>query len=807
MLWNDVRFGIRMLLKHPTLSISAILTFGLGLGLTTTVFSIVNGALFKGLPFERADRLMAVSNTNPAQQASRMPVSVHDYADFRKQQSVFERLGAYTNTPINLSETGAQPERFMGASFSAEMFDVLGVRPALGRPFRPEEERPGTEPVLLISFDLWRDRFGLSPSILGRSVRANGRTATIIGVMPEGFAFPNRQKLWSPLTIDPVATERGKGPSFQVVGRLKQGKSVSEAQAQISGIAATIARDYPRENAGQETRVRPFLEGFLGPEIHAILYTMLSAALGVLLIACVNVTNLMLARASMRTKEIAVRSALGAGRRRIVMQMLTEVLLLALLGGGLGLGLGHAGIQWFVAAISSQPPPFWITFDFDYRVLLFVLGSTLAACVLSGLFPALQVSRSDVGEVLKNESRGSHGMRTGRFIGGLVIAEVALSCCLLVGAGLMIKSVIRLKSIDLPFTRDNVFTARINLPAVDYPEIGDRIRFYEQLLPKLQSIPGVEAATLSDGLPASGNGALPVQVEGRVYERESDNPIAREGIVTPGYFNTFRAEVRRGREFLEGDRQESQLVAIVNETFARTHFPDADPLGRRFRKGRRVTEAPWLTVVGVVPDMLMEGIGNNDQSPAGFYIPIAQSDVGNFVSIALRTRGNPMTRTTEVRAAVGALDSSLAIFEVASMNEVIDRATWFYSVFGTLFVAFGLAALFLAVVGLYGVMSFAVNRRRQEIGIRMALGAQAAQLMFLVMKRGVIQLAAGLGVGLLLAGLAAGPLQTILFRVDVRDPAVFGTVLLTLAAAGLLASLIPARRATEVDPVSGLTAE
>jgi putative ABC transport system permease protein len=512
-----------------------------------------------------------------------------------------------------------------------------------------------------------------------------------------------------------------------------------------------------------------------------------------------------MARASLRTREMAVRTALGAGRGRLVRQLMIEVLLLALAGSTLGLLLNHAGMQWFLSAIAVNPPPFWVTFDLDYRVMLFVILTTLVACVLAGLAPALQASRTNVSEILKDESRGTTGFRMGRFIAGLVVAEVALSCGLLIGAGLMIKSVVQLKTIDLPFTRKNIFTARINLPPSRYPAIENRIQFYDRLLPMLEAIPGVEGATLSDGLPASGNGALNFEVEGKRYEREEDYPIAREGIVTPGYFRTFRTEVLRGREFLHSDRQGSLPVAVVNQTFVRTFFPDGDVLGRRIRKGRNDASMQWLTVVGVVPDMLMEGIGNNNASPAGFYIPIAQSNVANFVSIAIRTQGPPMEQTPEIRAAVAALDPDLAIFQILSLDGVIARQTWFYSVFGSLFVAFGLAALFLAVVGLYSVMSFAVARRTPEIGIRMALGAQPGQLIGLIMRKGVFQVALGMVFGLGLATLAANPLQTVLFRVDVRDPAVFLTVLTALAAAGLLACLVPARRVNRIDPMVALT--
>jgi len=529
----------------------------------------------------------------------------------------------------------------------------------------------------------------------------------------------------------------------------------------------------------------------------------------VMLIACVNVANLLIARATARTREMAVRTALGAGRGRVVGQLLSEVLLLAACGGVLGFGLGTLGIEWFKRVIQVNPPPYWIRFDHDFRVVLFALGITVLAALISGLIPALQATRADVGEALKDENRGSSSFRVNRLTGGLVMAEVALSCCLLIAAGLMIKSVTRLRTVDLPFAVENVFTARINLPVVEYPDTVSRIAFYEQLLERLDAIPGVEAATLSDGLPASGNGTRTFEVEGRAYGSDEDYHVAREGIVTPGYFRTFQTEILQGRSFRVSDRAGTLPVGVVNETFAR-NFLDGDPMGRRIRMRERgpdgqVAEAEWLTVVGVVPDLRMEGIGNSEASPAGFYIPIAQSGVGNFVSIALRTREAPMARTQDVRTAVTAVDPNLPIFQVMSMEGVIDRQTFFYTVFGKLFVAFGFAAFFLAAVGLYGVMSFAVARRTQEMGVRMAHGAGDRQLIALVMRKGFFQLGVGLGIGLAMAVLVVGRLQFLLFEVNARDPLAFALVVATLTGAGLLASFIPARRVTKVDPVTALT--
>jgi predicted permease len=806
-LLKNLRFGLRMLAKHPSLSIIAIVTFGLGIGLTTTVASIVSGVLFVGLPFEGSDRVVWLQRTNLTENIDRMGVSVHDFVDWREQQTTFYGIAAFDGAAVNLSDTQGRPERFTGGLFSAEMFDVLNMQPMLGRAFQEGEDRPGADPVIILGYDVWQDKFGGTMDILGRTVRANGVTRTVIGVMPEGFKFPALEEVWLPLEIDPSVIDRGEGPQYGVVGRLGVGTSLDEARAELATIAARIEQEYPESNEGVGAVVREFADWGLGSEVYALLFTMLGAAIGVLVIACVNVANLLLARTSLRTRELAVRTALGAGRGRLIAQLLTEVFVLALAGGALGVALGYGGIEWFVSAIAIDPPPFWITFGLDRQVMLFVIGATVLAAVVSGLAPALQASKTDINESLKDEGRGSSSLHAGRFTGALVVAEVAVSCGLLIAAGLMISSVVRLRTVDLPFTTENIITARINLPVLEYPDTTSRVQFYERLLPRLTAIPGGEAATLSDGLPASGNGSRVFEVEGETYEVDRDFPNAREGIVTPGYFETFHAEVLQGRSFSVADRQGNLPVAVVNQTFVRTFFPDGDAIGRRIRMGRRDDDAKWLTVIGVVPDMRMEGIGNNNASPAGFYIPIAQSGVGNFVSIALRTQGAPMAKTADVRATVMSIDPNLPIFDVLSMEEVIEDQTWFYRVFGTLFMAFGISALFLAAVGLYGVMSFAVARRTQEMGIRMALGAHGARLVGLLMRKGATQLAVGLGFGLGLAVLTAGPLQVVLFEVSARDPKVYGTVIGLLAIVGVLASLIPARRVSKVDPVAALTPE
>jgi len=806
-LLTDIRSGVRMLVKYPTLSLVAILTLGLGLGLSTTVFCVVNGGLFKGLPFPDGDRIVSLVATNPSQNQPRQPISVQDLAIWQARQTVFDKMGPYFFSPMNLSSEEGRPERFSGGLLSVAAFEALGVQPALGRGFREGDDRPGADAVILLSDTLWRERYGASPAVVGTAIRVNGAMRTVIGVMPPGFAFPIREAVWTPLVVNPLAEPRGQGPSYLVVGRLKPGVSVSKARAQATAIAAQIESEFPASNRGIGADVMPYTKTIFGPEIYALLYTMLGAGIGVLLIACVNVSNLLVARASLRRREVAVRMALGAGRSRVVRQHLTEVLVLAAAGGAIGIVLSIFGMRWFTNALSVNPPPFWITFSLDYRVMLFVLGIIALASVVAGTLPALHAARVTAGSALKDDSRGSTSGSLGKFSSVLVVAELAVSCGLLIAAGLMIKSVTQLKNLQMPFEIEHILTARVDLPQASYPNSAASIRFFEQLLPRLQAVPGVEAATLSDGLPAAGNGSIPVQIEGKSYPQASDYPLAREGIVTAGYFDTFQAKVLRGREFTPADTSASQPVAIVNESFARTHFPGVDPVGHQMKRIRPATQEPWMTIVGVVPDLLMEGIGNNNASPVGYYIPIAQSDVANGVRIAVRSSGEPAALTSLIRSAVTSLDPNLAIYEISTLRRVIDRQTWFYTVFGTFFMAFGLCALFLAAAGLYGVMSFSVTQRTREMGIRSALGARGMPLIVLVMRRSVVQLAIGLFLGLALALLASGALAPVLYHVQPRDRMVFALVVVTLAVASLIATFLPARRVTRIDPVVALAVE
>jgi len=808
---RDVRFGVRMLLKHPVLSLSVILTFGLGIGLTTTVFGLFEGVFLAGLPFEGAERIMALGSFDPAHDGRFVNyVNVRDFLDLREQQTVFEGLAAYAASRVNITEGDGEPERYAAGLFSPGAFEQLNVRPMLGRTFRRGEDMPGADPVMVLGYDLWRERFGGSRDVLGRELRVHGTIRTIVGVMPEGFAFPRRERLWLPLTTDPSGEWRADGPRYRVIGRLREGTSSDEARAQVATLAARLERPRAGSDRAPAISTQPFMEAEMAGTIPPAFLAMLGAAFGVLLIACANVTNLLLAHSAARSREVTIRTALGASRGRVARQLVIEVLILAGVGTPLGLGLAASGLSWVTAALAAgegENVPFWMTFGLDWLVLLFAAGVTLLAGVASSLVPAMRAANADVTGVLKDGGRGLSSLRMGSFSSALVVAEVAVSCALLVVSGLVIQSVVRLNTVNWSFATKDIFTAAVALPRLDYPDSAARAAFHERLLPRLAAIPGVEAVTLAEQLPALGVGRTVLEVQGRSYARDSDYPRSWFAAVGPGYFETFQARVLQGREFAAGDRKGTLPVALVNESFARRHFPGGDPLGRHIRLGRRDTTVQWLTVVGVVPDMCMQGVYDPTGDPAGFYVPIAQSGSSGFVNLVLRTRGEPMALTPDVRAAVKSLDPNLPISDVRSMESSLRRATWYYRDMGGIFVVFGFAALFLASVGLYGVMSFAVTRRTHEMGVRMALGADGSQLVWLVLRKGVVLLAIGLAIGLAIAALAAGTLVVALFGVQPRDPVVFGAVVASLALVGLAATLVPAHRVTRVNPVVALGAE
>lgn len=800
-LLQDIRFGIRMLAKSPAASMTAVVALALGISVCTVMYSIVYGCLLRGLPVMGSNRVMYLVETNVSRDVERVSVPLHDYLDWQAQQTSFEQLGAYYFGTVNISGND-RPERFNGAFVTANTLTILGIRPLLGRLLLEGEDHPAAEPVVVLGFSVWRDRYDSDPEIVGKTIRANGEQTTVVGVMPEGFEFPGFQKLWLPIRLDPLQLDRRGGTGLTVFGRLRSGVSLDAAQAELTSIAARLESEHPQVNAGIGARIQPFAYQFLGTGEGVFgLWLMQGAVFLVLLIACANVANLLLSQAFDRGREVAIRTALGASRWRIISQVLTEVGILATCGGILGLALAYIGVDLFHASVVDNPPPFFMVIAIDRPILQFVLGVVLTSTLLAGIFPALQASGGNLHQILADESRGSSSFRLGKVSKGLVVVQIAFSCALLMGTGLMIKSIMNLDQADYGFDPDAVFTAGVSLFEADYPSVESRRQFFSELHRELSSIPGVTDATLAQALPVQRVGLSRIAIQGDSYPTEADYPRARVTAITPGYFRTFDAEVLEGRDFVDADDFASLPVVIVNLSFVDQFFPGQDPLGRRLRVDRQGSELVWMTVIGVVPDLYMGGYLNEE--PAGMYTPLSQGDT-RTVNIALRSEEPPLSLAPMVRDEVMALDPDLPVYAVGTARTGIKDQTWVYWVFGGLYAILGFVALFLAAVGLYGVMSFATRRRTPEVGIRMALGARGSDVVRLIVRQGLTQVVLGLGLGIGLAMWLSFMMAGMLFETEPFDPAIFLVIIATLAGTAMFACWLPARRASRVDPLEAL---
>ncbi len=797
---HDLRFGLRMLRKQPGSSAIAILALALGIGLTTMMFSIVYGAMLRGLPFEKPDQLLTVSSTVADEGRFDMSMSIHDFVEMRELQTSFEDLSASNTITVNLSD-GTNPERYDGALITPEAFSLLRVRPFMGRVLQPADNVPGAPDVMLISYSVWKNRFASDPQVIGSVQRANGRPTTIVGVMPERFAYPESESIWLPLREDPSRVKRGEGDRVDVMGRIRDDVSIDAAALELNGIARRTADMNPETNKGVGATVKPYIESSFGEEPITLLYTMLGAVFLVLLMACTNVANLLISRAAARAKEVGVRTALGASRFRVVRQFMAESLIISAIGAVIGLGIAYAGARLFTNAIVDTNPPFWIDVQIDGGVILFVFAVSLVSTMLAGAFPAWSAARTSVNEVLKDEARGSSSLRLGKLSRALVVFEIALSAGLLVGAGLIIKSITKLSTIDYGFTTRAVFTARVALTQSDYPDAASRRLFFETLVDRVRAIPGVQDVAATTSLPGRGSGRTSFAVDGADYA-DGKYPSAGQPQVSPQFLDAVGISLVSGRMFTAQDRDGSLPVAIVTQSFARRHLGGADPIGRRVQlQPGRDSDEPFRTIIGVAPDAYMNGLTEDDQS--AIMIPLSQS-VSYGVAIMARVEGRPMEITDEVRKAVAAIDPDQPLHSAMTLQESIDRSNWFYRVFGTLFMSFGIAALFLASVGLYGVMATSVSHRTREMGVRMALGASTRDVLRLVMNEGMLQLSIGLVLGLAFSLAVSRLLSMLLFQVTPRDPGTFITIGIVLVLTATVATLVPALRAARVQPVHAM---
>jgi putative ABC transport system permease protein len=802
---HDIRFGIRMLAKKPMFSIIAVITLALGIGANTAIFSVVNGVLLRPLPFKEPDRLMMIRETK-LPQFPEFSVAPGNFLDWKKQNTVFDRLVAYKGSSLNLIGTG-DPERLRALNVTEGFFAMLGAQPQLGRDFLAEEDQVGHNNVVILSYGLWQKRFSGDPKILNQTITLNRQAYTVIGVMPATFRYgsgENELDLWTPMGFTEEQAQNHGGHSLVAIGQLKRGVTVDQARAEMSAIAGRLAAQYPVD-IGWDVKIMPLLE-YSVRSIKPALLVLLVAVAFVLLIACANVANLLLARAAGRQKEIATRTSLGASRWRIVRQLLTESLLLSLLGGVLGLALAKWGMDLL---LTLAPPnlPRLNNVSLDGRALAFTATITLLTGVIFGLVPALQSSKPNLNETMKDAGRGStEGRRRQRIRSTLVVLEVATALVLLVGAGLMIKSFWQLQKVDPGFNPDNALTVQVSLPKTKYPEESQQVAFFQQLIERVATLPGVQSAGAGHVVPLSGNDfVMAFEIDGRPPLQPGATQSTNYYSVSADYFKAMGIPLRRGRVFTERDVKDSPRVAVINETMAKKIFPDEDPIGKRITFDNRQKDNPeWFEIVGIVGDVKEYGL--DQVTTMQTYEPYIQQTFPDM-TLVVRTTGDPTNLNAAIRSEVLKLDKEQPTTNFKTLNEFfsVSIAQQRFSV--VLLGVFAVVALVLSAVGIYGVLSYAVTQRTHEIGIRVALGAGRRDVLRLVVGQGmllaVIGVAGGLGAAFALTRLMA----SLLFGVTATDAVTFVSVASLLLAVALLACYIPARRATKVDPLVALRYE
>jgi len=831
-LFQDLRIGFRVLVKERAFCALAVFVLGLGVAAVTTQFSVVNGVMLRGFSFPNADRLMDVRFIDPSS-ANFFGVNGRilpmDFEEFRKEQRSFELMAAYLNgSTVNVT-TERPPQRYTGAYVTEDFLRILGVSPILGRDLMASDNQPGAPKVALIGYAIWQRDFGGSPDIVGKAVRINGAPATIIGVMPAGFAFPVNEELWIPLysefPVRPRNDARVNSPA--VLGLIRRDVPITQAEAEITRFAARFAQAYPETNKQFNAgRVEPLLKSFTPLPLRGTLLTMLAFCAGVLLIACVNVMNMQFARAMLRMRELAVRSSLGATRARLIRQMLTESLLLAGAGAILGVGLAAFSIDWLNAAVFNMetPPPSWMRFDLDGPVLAFTVSATMASAIVSGLLPAWMSSRVSAVAVIRDGGRGATSGRIGLLTRGLVVLQIVVTCVLLIGALLQLRSLVKQQAIDYGYDAEGVLSARMGLMDADYPSPEARKLFYDRVLRELGRSPEFADVALTNRfrMVFAGNG--PIEIEGKVYNERRDRLNANFEQISPGFFSLMGQELLDGRAFTDEDLNSTRPVAIVNAAFAQKHFGTESAVGRRFRTGDGSGPyGPWRTIIGVVTTIRMMppfNIPNVDAS--GFYVPFYSSPTGpaderlvgsQFATVVIKPRPGqrPDALIPALRREINKLDPNLPLYFVGTPKRNLDGFIAPSRVITTMFSLFGLIAVVLAAVGIYGVMSFSVNRRTQEFGVRMALGAHHGEILRMVLTQGARQVGLGLflGVGLALALATAGgtAIANTLFSISARDPVTYVAVVLLIVIVSLVAVLVPGRRAARVDPLTALRVE
>ena len=804
-LLQDVRYGIRMLMKNPGVTALAVLALALGIGANAAIFSVADALLLRPEPFPNLGRLVLVFN-RVAPVTAENSMYAADYEVIRTQSKSFDEIAAYAPDPANLTGQG-DPEQVEIARVTTGFFDVLGVQPMLGRGFSVEEGTPGREQEAVLSYGLWQSKFGSDPKIIGKEAHINGRSYTITGVMGKDFEYPTATQLWMPIAFTAADKMDRENNYLFPVGLLRRGVSVSQASAELGAIGERLAREFPKRNGKLGIRVARFRTYATDEMTHDFMLLLLGAVGFVLLIACANVANLQLARVAGREREIAVRAALGASRWRVVRQLLTESVILALAGAGAGLLLA----QWAIGLTVNYIPPEisqyvagWNRIALDWRVVAYTVAIAVLAGIIAGLAPALGHSRPDLSDALKEGGRGGSGRASHRLRSVLVVAEVAASLVLLVGAGLLVKGFRALLDANQRFEPQSLLTMNIALPKDKYPDQARRAAFYQQALAQMSAIPGVDSASLATNVPDSDNFSYhPFTAEGKTHTSDLRH-IALAESISPNYFRTLHLPLVRGREFTDADGANSQRVAIINHAMAERYWPGEDAIGKQIKQGQPETKAPWQTIVGIVADakynpylQAVDGV---------VYSPYAQHADG-YEAFLVRTKGDSLSFVPAVRAKIRTVDAQQPIYEPKTLARLTYEELIGISFIAAMMGVLGFIALVLAASGVYGVMAHSVTERTHEIGVRLALGAQPKQVLRWIAARGIRLAVSGLGIGLLLAFALARLLASLLFGVSATDPVIFVGVPVMLAAVAVAACYLPARRAMRVDPMVALRYE
>ena len=799
--WQDLRYGARMLLKQPGFTLIAMLTLALGIGANTAIFSVVHAVLLQSLPYPEPDRLVMVWETRRPEIKGQNVINLGNFFDWKEQNRVFEEMAAFFNLSVNLT-SGGEPEVIKTQLATTGIFNILGVSPIMGRTFAPDDGKPGQPAVTVITYGLWQRRFGGDPQIIGRKLILNGNETTVIGVMPAGFGWDvrsggvtaiNKVEMWFPWQIQD-RNRRGRGP--MAVARLKPGVSLEQAQAEMNVIHSRIEQQYNEFNAGWGVNLVPLREQLAG-EIRLALLVLLGAVGMVLLIACANVANLLLARAAGRQREIAVRAALGANRGRIIRQLLTESLLLAGLGGLAGLILAWWGTNLLV----SLAPPDLLNLPqvkINSKVLGFTLGISLLTGVVFGFVPALEATRLNLTETLKEGGRSGGSGRAQRLRSSLVILEVALALVLLIGAGLLIRSFARLQAVDPGFNAQNVLTMSVGLPALGYDSDQKRVNFFRQAIAQMEALPGVEAVGAVNSLPfSSQHSGTSVDIEGRPMVPVTQKLKTGVMVTDVNYFRAMQIPLKRGRLFSNQEATEMRHVVIINETFARKHFPNEDPLGKRLTIYMKNDNQP-CEIIGIVGDSKHMKL-DAEVRPMSYW-PYPEL-AGSSMTFVIRTRGDAAAIAPAARNVIRQLDPKQPVADVSTMESLIGTSVARARFNTLLLTIFAIVALLLAAVGIYGVMAYSVAQRTREIGVRVALGARKRDVLGMVIRRGLTLALGGVAIGVVASLALTRLMETLLFNVSVTDPATFAVIVLLLMGVALLACYIPARRAAKVDPM------